>query len=157
MTYRPETLAALGIDAETAATPGNVAAHAVNVWEGGGLGGINLGWADQPHSTRFVVSIVGDLDALLDNLDPDDMMDDDEFHEIVDSAIPYPTRDRVQAVLDFGILELEDPGLLPANPTLDGFAAAILYEVGMGIVYSLAESIGDARAEIADEIEEEGK
>jgi len=157
--YRPETLAALGIDAETAATPGNVAAHAVNVCGDGQLDGIGLGWRDQEASTGFLVSIVDSLDELAGELDADDLlMDlDDRLTEIADSAIPHQTWRRVAACLELGETEVEDAGMLPENPDLDSIAAVILYEVASAMAYTLAGMIDEARAEIADEIEEECK
>ena len=155
--YRPETLAALGIDAETAATPGNVAAHAVNVCGGGGLVGLGLGWKDQEASTGFLVSIVDQLDELAGELDADDLLADldDRLTEIADSAVPYQTWQRVMACLELGETEVADPEMIGENPGLDSIAGAILYEVASSVAYTLAGLIDEARAEIAEQ--EEGK
>ena len=157
--YRPETLAALGIDAEIAAIPGNVAAHAVNVCGGGGLVGLGLGWKDQEASTGFLVSIVDRLDELAGELDADDLLADldDRLTEIADSAVPYQTWQRVMACLELGAHEPDDPGMMPESPSLDSLAGVILYEYASAMAYSLAGLIDEARAEIADEIEGEGK
>lgn len=139
LNLEPATLAALGLGAEQA-KPGNVAAH---LWRlayatpSDPFQGINLGWKDQQESTDYLVNIVHLVDELED-------LDDDQLHELADSAVPSCNATEVASQLPF--CEVDDFGLLGGpSVSVNEFAAVALYETATQLVAALMRAIRDVQ------------
>jgi hypothetical protein len=130
---------------------GNVAANVWRTTHGGGLEGMNLGWADQEASTDFLVGIVDRVEEqwaeMLDEVRAgeaaataeawDNRRDRGLDAELADSSVPIGTAERLTVCTELAEYEVGDPGLLPESPTLDQLAGVILYEIADEIIGSL--------------------
>lgn len=162
MTLEPATVRALGMDSLTPdlVHEGNVAAHLYRLAYGGGDGltGINLGWADQEHSTDFLAGIVRDIEEMVSGAEDGDDLEEvwnDYRHEFCDSAVPVYNYPRIMAAMDLQA-SVSDLGLLDGSGEVDmaQFAGVALYEEAERIGDALVRAIIEARSELAEEVEE---